>query len=95
MMRRALRTDPANREAKIIYGGADQGGCYVRAGLGARPGPDMPILQEEVFAPILYLIEFDTLDQVDRLAQRRAAGLVVGHVHHQHDRGGDLPERAG
>jgi aldehyde dehydrogenase (NAD+) len=24
----------------------------------------MPILQEEVFAPILYLIEFDTLDQV-------------------------------
>ena len=26
--------------------------------------PDMPIVQEEIFAPILYLIEFDTLDEV-------------------------------
>jgi aldehyde dehydrogenase (NAD+) len=25
---------------------------------------DLPIVQEETFAPILYLIEFDTLDQV-------------------------------
>jgi aldehyde dehydrogenase (NAD+) len=56
---------------EIIFGGEDSspdsgdtlGGCYVRPALvKARAG--MPIVQEEVFAPILYLIEFDTLDQV-------------------------------
>jgi L-aminoadipate-semialdehyde dehydrogenase len=47
---------------EIIYGGEELGGCYVRPAL-VKARPDMPILQEEVFAPILYLIEFDTLDQ--------------------------------
>ncbi len=47
---------------EIIYGGEELGGCYVKPALvKARAG--MPIVQEEVFAPILYLIEFDTLDQ--------------------------------
>ena len=28
-----------------------------------RARPDMPILKEEIFAPILYLVEFDDLDE--------------------------------
>ncbi len=47
---------------EVILGGEDLGGCYVRPAL-VRARHDMPILKEEIFAPILYLIEFDTLEQ--------------------------------
>jgi L-aminoadipate-semialdehyde dehydrogenase len=51
---------------EVIYGGpkssAELAGCYVKPAL-VKARADMPIVQEEVFAPILYLIEFDTLDQ--------------------------------
>jgi aldehyde dehydrogenase (NAD+) len=48
---------------EVIYGGEEIGGCYVKPAL-VKARADMPIVQEEVFAPILYLIEFDTLDEV-------------------------------
>jgi aldehyde dehydrogenase (NAD+) len=48
---------------EVVYGGVELGGCYVKPALVKARG-DMPIVQEEVFAPILYLIEFDTLDEV-------------------------------
>jgi aldehyde dehydrogenase (NAD+) len=61
MMRAALTRIQAEG-GEIIYGGDDLGGCYVKPALvKARAG--MPIVQEEVFAPILYLIEFDTLEE--------------------------------
>ena len=47
---------------EILYGGEDLGACYVRPAL-VKASPHMPILKEEVFAPILYLIEFDSTDQ--------------------------------
>jgi len=47
----------------IILGGDDLGNCYVRPAL-VNAQPNMPIIKEEVFAPILYLIEFDSLDEV-------------------------------
>ncbi len=47
---------------EILYGGESLGGCYVRPAL-VKADPAMPILKEEVFAPILYLVEFDSLDQ--------------------------------
>ncbi len=47
---------------EIIYGGEELGGNYVRPAL-VKAHASMPILQEEVFAPILYLIEFDALEQ--------------------------------
>jgi aldehyde dehydrogenase (NAD+) len=46
---------------EIIFGGQDLGGCFVQPAL-VKARPDMPIVKEEVFAPILYL--FETLDQV-------------------------------
>jgi len=46
----------------ILYGGERMMGCYVQPTL-VRARPDMPILKEEIFAPILYLIEFDNLDE--------------------------------
>jgi aldehyde dehydrogenase (NAD+) len=51
---------------EVLYGGdrmERQGGCYVQPVL-VKANVSMPILQEEIFAPILYLIEFDDLDQV-------------------------------
>jgi aldehyde dehydrogenase (NAD+) len=63
---------------EVIYGGLNSsdelGGCFVKPALvKARAG--MPIVQEEVFAPILYLIEFDTLDEVIQLHNGVPQGL--------------------
>ena len=47
---------------KILSGGKPLQGCFVEpAIIQALPG--MPIIKEELFAPVLYLIEFDKLDQ--------------------------------
>jgi L-aminoadipate-semialdehyde dehydrogenase len=61
MMRAALERIRAEG-GEILYGGEELGGCYVKPAL-VKARADMPIVQEEVFAPILYLIEFDTVDQ--------------------------------
>jgi aldehyde dehydrogenase (NAD+) len=55
--------DIARQGGEIIQGGDELGGCFVEPTI-VKATADMPILQEEVFAPILYLIEFDTLDEV-------------------------------
>src|SRR5574340_1244743 len=47
---------------EVVYGGGRLQGCYVQPAL-VKARPDMPVLQEEIFAPILYLIEFDSLDE--------------------------------
>jgi aldehyde dehydrogenase (NAD+) len=49
---------------EILFGGGAldlPGGCYVEPTL-VRARPDMPCLKEELFAPVLYLIEFDGLE---------------------------------
>jgi aldehyde dehydrogenase (NAD+) len=46
---------------EILYGGERIVGSYVRPAL-VRASADMPILREEIFAPILYIVEFDHLD---------------------------------
>jgi len=38
------------------------GGCFVQPAI-VRSRPDMPIVCEEIFAPILHLIEFETLEE--------------------------------
>jgi aldehyde dehydrogenase (NAD+) len=47
---------------EVIYGGKHLGGCYVEPAL-VRAHPQMPIIKTEIFAPILYLIEFEDLAQ--------------------------------
>ena len=47
---------------EILFGGERMTGCFVQPTL-VRARPDMTILKEEIFAPILYVIEFDDLDQ--------------------------------
>jgi aldehyde dehydrogenase (NAD+) len=47
---------------EVLCGGEHVMGCYVQPTL-VRARPGMPILKEEIFAPILYLVEFEDLDQ--------------------------------
>jgi aldehyde dehydrogenase (NAD+) len=47
---------------EILSGGDRMSGCFVQPTI-VRARPEMPILKEEIFAPILYLIEFDGLDE--------------------------------
>ncbi|HEY3835594.1 MAG TPA: aldehyde dehydrogenase family protein [Bryobacteraceae bacterium] len=48
---------------EIVFGGNPLGGCYMEPAL-VRSRSEMPIVKEEIFAPILHLIEFETLDEV-------------------------------
>ena len=50
---------------EVIYGGRHLDGCFVEPTL-VKAKPDMPILREEIFAPILYLLEFSDLDEAIR-----------------------------
>jgi aldehyde dehydrogenase (NAD+) len=47
---------------KILTGGKVLNGCFVEPTI-VQARPDMAVLKEELFAPVLYLVEFDTLDQ--------------------------------
>jgi aldehyde dehydrogenase (NAD+) len=50
---------------EVLFGGRQlelPGGCYVEPTL-VRARPDLPMLKEELFAPVLYLVEFDRLEQ--------------------------------
>lgn len=73
--------DRIRREGgEIIYGGKAldeptlKGGCYVQPTL-VKARRDMPILQEEVFAPILYLIEVESLQEALEVHNRVPQGL--------------------
>ena len=59
---------------EILYGGKELGGCYVEPAL-VRAHPAMPVLREEIFAPILYLIEFDNLEAALRMHNDVPQGL--------------------
>jgi aldehyde dehydrogenase (NAD+) len=47
---------------QVIYGGKHLGGCFVEPAL-VRARHDLPIIREELFAPVLYLIEFEDMDE--------------------------------
>lgn len=61
-MQRALEAARA-QGGEVVFGGRDMGGCLAEPAL-VKARADMPIVHDETFAPILYLIEFDTLDEV-------------------------------
>jgi aldehyde dehydrogenase (NAD+) len=65
---------------EILYGGEVldgpdyPGGCYVRPCI-AVAGPDFAIVQEETFAPILYLIRYRELEEAIRIHNAVPQGL--------------------
>ncbi len=66
-MQRGLDTI-RSQGGEILCGGKAldrPGGCFVEPAL-VRARPDMPVLRDELFAPVLYLIEFDSLEEAVR-----------------------------
>ncbi len=59
-MQAALETIRA-QGGEVIFGGNPLGGCYVEPALVRAPH-HLPAMREEVFAPILYVIDFPDLD---------------------------------
>jgi aldehyde dehydrogenase (NAD+) len=72
-MQQALETI-RSQGGEVIYGGAPMGGCYVEPAL-VRARHDLPMMQEEVFAPILYLVDFQDLETVLRWHNAVPQGL--------------------
>jgi aldehyde dehydrogenase (NAD+) len=65
---------------EIIYGGGEvevpgcNSSCYVEPVI-VRAKRDMPILQEETFAPILYLLEYETIEEAIEIQNGVSQGL--------------------
>jgi aldehyde dehydrogenase (NAD+) len=68
---------------EVISGGHDLGGCFVEPAI-VRAHAGMPIVREEVFAPILYVMEFDTLDEViawhNDVPQGLSSAMFTNHI---------------
>ena len=62
---------------KIVFGGEvlDRQGCYVQPTLVAEINPDWDIVQEETFAPILYVMPFTRLNEAIALQNGVRQGL--------------------
>ena len=82
-MQEALRW-VVEQGGEIVWGGRALGGCFVEPALVRAP-PEMPLLNFEVFAPILYLIEFDDLDQAidwhNRVPQGLSSAIFTKDMH--------------
>jgi aldehyde dehydrogenase (NAD+) len=63
---------------EVLYGGEElksmPSSCYVQPTI-VKARPDTPIVQEETFAPILYLIEADTVEELIRIQNDVPQGL--------------------
>jgi aldehyde dehydrogenase (NAD+) len=78
-MQKALQTLKA-QGGKILYGGEVLSGGLFDTGTYVRPclceaRPDMPILTQETFAPILYLIRYTSLEEAIAHHNRVSQGL--------------------
>lgn len=61
-------------EGGLIEGKGYESGCYVRPCI-AEVGPDFPIVMEETFAPILYIMRYETMDEAIRIQNSVPQGL--------------------
>jgi aldehyde dehydrogenase (NAD+) len=59
---------------ELLQGSGYEGGCYVRPAL-VKAKPAMPIVKQETFAPILYVIEVNDLDHAIALHNDVPQGL--------------------
>jgi aldehyde dehydrogenase (NAD+) len=77
--RKALRSIAASGGRFVVKGGVLKGkgyesGCYVKPAI-AEVENDFPIVQEETFAPILYLIRYRSIEEAIQLQNGVTQGL--------------------
>ena len=58
----------------VLYGGEKLEGCYVKPAI-VRAHKHMKIVQNEIFAPVLYVFEFDELDEAIEMHNNVPQGL--------------------
>jgi aldehyde dehydrogenase (NAD+) len=61
-------------EGKLLEGDGYESGCYVAPCI-AEVTPDLPIVQHETFAPILYLMKYQSLDEAIQIQNSVPQGL--------------------
>ena len=61
-------------DGKVLEGDGFESGCYVTPAI-AEAEPDYAIVQEETFAPILYLLRYSTLDDAIGIQNKVPQGL--------------------
>ncbi|SFV34818.1 L-piperidine-6-carboxylate dehydrogenase [Thermoflavifilum thermophilum] len=61
-------------EGGVLEGPGYESGCYVKPCI-AEVTPDMPIVQEETFAPILYIMPYQNLDEAIAIHNAMPQGL--------------------
>jgi len=61
-------------EGGVLHGAGYESGCYVKPAL-AEASPEMPIVQQETFAPILYLLKYRDLDEAINIHNGVPQGL--------------------
>lgn len=68
-------------EAELFYGGSgnvlDGKGAYVRPTVFVKPKPDARVLNEEIFGPVLTVVEFDDEEEVLAMANNTELGLAA------------------
>lgn len=66
--------------AELVTGGGAHGtdGYFVKPTVFAGATPDMKIVQEEIFGPVLSIMRFDGMDDVGRLGNATSYGLGAG-----------------
>jgi aldehyde dehydrogenase (NAD+) len=66
------------RDAKVVYGGAfDANERYFEPTLLDEVTPDMPVMQQEIFGPVLPVLTFRETDEIVRLVNSRPRPLAL------------------
>ncbi len=58
----------------VLYGAGYESGCYVKPAI-AEVTPELPIVHEETFAPILYIMKYTTLEEAIAIQNGVPQGL--------------------
>ena len=73
-----LRLDSLVKTGQIVTGGTvDIEGCYIDPTVIKDVNPDDPIMQEEIFGPVLPVIEFENFDEVYEIIEKNPKPLAA------------------
>ncbi len=64
--------------ASVVMGGDSPGGYYVNPTILADVNPQMSVVREEIFGPVVVAQRFEDLDEVAKMANDTAFGLGAG-----------------